>query len=142
MNENTNTPGPTHAETLRGGVTLELQRLAGETISVFVRQLPLGEMEALLKAQGNEVKLALLYTTMPGGAWPEGWFDALTTESQERIVEEGDRLNASPFSRWFKRRLDRQERMVPGSTARLFAVLEPEPKASPSSPPPRVVPAG
>lgn len=112
--------------------------------TVFIRQLPLREMESLLGAQGDEMLLAQVYT----GKDAE-WIDSLSPASQEAIVSEGDRINADFFGRWFRRRLDRQERLVPGSTDRLLSLFAPSglptPAASgpfPSSPRPRVVPAG
>lgn len=143
MTENQNTTGPTPAETLRGGLEITLNYVGeGTSFTAFIRQLPLGEMADLLAAQGDEEKLARLYTKATGQQdWPANWFESLTPESQERIVVEGDRINADFFGRWFRRRLARQERLVPGSTARILGAFETD-GASPTSPPPRLVPAG
>jgi hypothetical protein len=117
MNAETN--GPTPAETLAGKSVATVTLLDGSRETVALRQLPLKEMEALLAAQGDETKLACLYTGRP-----ESWFDGVSPEGQELIVQEGDRLNADFFGRWFRRRLDRQERLIPGSRARLLGVLD------------------
>ena len=110
--------------------------------TVFIRQLPLRDMEALLGAQGDEMRLAQVYTGKDAQ-----WVDALSPASQEAVVSEGDRINADFFGRWFRRRLERQERMLPGSTERLFAALNQSGLNGPSGPSPslqpqRVVPAG
>ena len=99
-------------------------------------------MEALLGAQGDEMRLAQVYTGKDAQ-----WVDALSPASQEAVVSEGDRINADFFGRWFRRRLERQERMLPGSTERLFAALNQSGLNGPSGPSPslqpqRVVPAG
>jgi hypothetical protein len=134
MNTTDTADGPTPAETLTGGMHLAI----GPEGGIFVRQIPLREMDALLAAQGDETKLALLYTGKP-----LEWFERLDLTAQEAIVTEGDRINADFFGRWFRRRLDRQERLMPGSRAKLLNLLD-TPNAlgpSPSLPPQRVLPA-
>ena len=59
-------------------------------------------------------------------------------------MKEGDRINADFFGRWFQRRLDRQEKLAPGSKARLLSLFSPQPELLPlpTSQPPRPVPVG
>jgi hypothetical protein len=101
-------------ETIRGGVDLEVQLIGGGTEAVFVRQMPIRQMPQLLAALEDEPRMVELFCDRP-----EGWSDTLTPESFERLVAEGDRLNAVFFSRWLRRRLDRQERLLPGITEQL-----------------------
>ncbi len=66
---------------------------------------------------------------------PEGWSDTLTVESFEKVVTEGEKLNADFFSRWVQRRLTRQEKVMPGITAQLARNAGlPSPIGSPSAP--------
>lgn len=134
-----NTDGPTPTETAKQGGQLVVTLTTGQERLIPIRQLKIREMEALLAAQGDEFKLALLYTGQS-----EEWLDTLTMESQEAVVEAGDRINSDFFGRWFQRRLDRQERLAPGSRARLLALFSPTPDLgpSPTSSPPRPVPVG
>jgi len=145
MNSNESGNGPTAAETLRGAGEVRVKNSQGNVEHVLIRQLPLREMEALLAAQGDEVRLALLYTGRD-----QGWFDGLDPASQEAIVEEGDRINSDFFGRWFRRRIERQEKLMPGSRAKLFGLLDGTPLVTEpaadgrlqSLPPVRLVPAG
>lgn len=101
-------------ETIRGGVDLEVQLIGGGTETVFVKQIPIRQMPQLLAALEDEPRMVEIFCDRP-----EGWSDTLTPESFERLVAEGDRLNAVFFSRWLRRRLDRQERLLPGITEQL-----------------------
>jgi hypothetical protein len=101
-------------ETIRGGVDLEVQLVGGGTEQVFVRQIPIRLMPQLLATLEDEPRMVELFCDRP-----EGWSDTLTPEAFERLVAEGERLNADFFSRWLRRRLDRQERLLPGITEQL-----------------------
>jgi hypothetical protein len=139
MQTNADSNGPTQAETTKAGLCLRVAKLDGSAEDVSLAQLPLKRMEALLAAQGDEMQLALLYTGRD-----ESWFDSLEPDGQELIVREGDRLNADFFGRWFLRRQERLERLIPGSRAKLLGAMDPgSPNlASPNSSPVRLVPAG
>lgn len=115
-------------ETLTAGGDFEVQTMAGATETVRIRQLAFGEFPVLLAAQDDEVAAACLYT----GRDAE-WVAGLTMESQERVVLEGERINADFFVRWFQRRLGRQEKLMPGSTEK-FLRRATDPEASPRSP--------
>ena len=101
-------------ENIRGGMDLELSLVGGGTEQVFVRQIPIRLMPQLLAALEDEPRMVELFCDRP-----EGWSDTLTPEAFEKIVAEGERLNADFFSRWLRRRLDRQERLLPGITEQL-----------------------
>jgi len=128
MNE---APGPTPLETLTAGADLQVTRLDGTAETIRLCQIALGQCEKLLAAQGDEIALGCLYTGRD-----RTWFESLDANSQERVVIEGDRLNADFFGRWFRRRLDRQERLMPGVTEKFVQrALEPEPPPAPSRSP-------
>jgi len=132
--------GPTPLETLNAGADLQVTLLDGTPDSVRLRQLAIGDCEKLLLASGDEIALACLYTGKD-----RAWFEGLDALSQERVVVEGDRINLDFFGRWFQRRLERQERLMPGSTEKLLThAMAPEAPVvaprfpSPSLPPPPV----
>ncbi len=124
MNESS---GPTPLETLKASTEVTVSNLAGDTETITLRQIALGDCDKLLAAQDNEVVLACLYTGRD-----RAWFEGLVPESQEQVVVQGDRLNADFFGRWFRRRLERQERLMPGVTEKFVQrALEPEPAQAP-----------
>ena len=101
-------------ETINGGFEVEVRLIGGSCEKVFVRQLPIRLMPEHLARMENEPALVELFCDKPSG-----WSDTLTPESFEEVVIEGERLNADFFSRWLRRRLDRQERVLPGITEKL-----------------------
>ena len=101
-------------ETLFGGQEVEVSLTSGQTEQVFIRQLPIRQMPQMLAALEDENRLVELFCERP-----EGWSDGLTVESFEKVVTEGERLNADFFSRWVQRRLTRQEKVMPGITEKL-----------------------
>ena len=118
------------AETLFGGLEFEATLAAGGTEKVFIRQIPIRQMPRMLAALEDENRLVELFCDKP-----EGWSDALTVESFEKLVTEGERLNADFFSRWVQRRLTRQEKVMPGITEKLARNAGfPSPIGSPNAP--------
>ena len=101
-------------ETLFGGAELEVALTAGGKEKAFIRQLPVRLMPQMLACLEDENRLVELFCDKP-----EGWSDTLDPESFEKVVTEGERLNADFFSRWVQRRLTRQERVMPGITEKL-----------------------
>ena len=101
-------------ETLFGGAELEVALTAGGKEKAFIRQLPVRLMPQMLASLEDENRLVELFCDKP-----EGWSDTLDPESFEKVVTEGERLNADFFSRWVQRRLTRQERVMPGITEKL-----------------------
>ena len=117
-------------ETLFGGQEVEVSLTSGQTEQVFIRQLPIRQMPQMLAALEDENRLVELFCERP-----EGWSDGLTVESFEKVVTEGERLNADFFSRWVQRRLTRQEKVMPGITEKLAKSAGlPLPTGSPSAP--------
>ena len=117
-------------ETLFGGAELEVNLMAGGTEKVFVRQIPVRLMPEMLANLEDENRLVELFCDRP-----EGWSDSLAVESFEKVVLEGERLNADFFSRWVQRRLTRQEKVMPGITERLARNAGfPLPIGSPNAP--------
>ena len=117
-------------ETLFGGQEIEVSLTSGQTEQVFIRQLPIRQMPQMLAALEDENRLVELFCEKP-----EGWSDGLTVESFEKVVTEGERLNADFFSRWVQRRLTRQEKVMPGITEKLAKNAGlPLPTGSPSAP--------
>ena len=101
-------------ETLFGGLETDVKLHEGGTLTVFIRQIPIRLMPQMLAALEDENRLVELFCDKP-----EGWSDGLTPESFEKIITEGERLNADFFSRWVQRRLTRQERVMPGITEKI-----------------------
>lgn len=117
-------------ETLFGGLELDATLISGQTERVFVRQIPIRQMPQMLAALEDENRLMELFCDKP-----EGWSDSLTVESFEKIVTEGERLNADFFSRWVQRRLTRQEKVMPGITEKIARNAGlPLPIGSPNAP--------
>jgi hypothetical protein len=117
-------------ETLVGGLEVEVALTAGGKEKVFIRQIPVRLMPQMLASLEDENRLVELFCEKP-----EKWSDTLTVESFEKLVTEGERLNADFFSRWVQRRLSRQEKVMPGITEKLARSAGlPSPTGSPSAP--------
>ena len=101
-------------QTLFGGAELEVVYADGQTEKVFIRQIPVRLMPQMLAALEDENRLVELFCDRP-----EGWSDSLKPESFEKVVLQGEALNADFFSRWVQRRLTRQEKVMPGITERI-----------------------
>lgn len=129
----------TPLETLLGGTRADVTLLDGSVETITVRQLPVRDLPRLLQAsaQADESAMAELYC-----AKPAGWADTLTRESHERIIAEGERLNADFFARWLQRKTRREETLFPGQQEALLKLAAqlaisqtptPSPEPSPSS---------
>ena len=77
--------------------------------TVRVKQLPVRSMPDYLRAQDDEAALIALACDKK----PE-WSDTLTPESLENLVAEVEAVNKDFFQRWFERRKQRAERLMPG----------------------------
>ncbi len=100
--------------TLLGGVEYEVKKLDGTTEKVKILQLPVSKMLKLLEAQDNEAAMVALFTGKP-----DNWCDTISNESFVHIVTEGEKVNADFFDAWVKRRIARQEKLIPGITEKL-----------------------
>ena len=77
----------------------------------MVRQLRIRELRRMQECLDDAARFIELVCDRP-----ERSVDTLTLDSCERLVAEGKRLNWDFFARWWQRRLDRQERLLPGIT--------------------------
>ncbi len=84
--------------------------------TVLILQLEIESFPKLLAAQDDEAKAIELYCGKP-----DGWAKTLTPSSHELVIAEGERINSDFFGRWVQRRLQRQERLIPGITGRAIA---------------------
>ena len=101
-------------ETLLGGRMMVAAYVDGTTETVKVRQLPIRLLPQYLAAIDDEPKLVELLCDKPAG-----WSDNLRLESHEAILAAGEELNSESFFAWLRRRVSRQERLVPGSSGEL-----------------------
>ena len=86
----------------------------GSTEEVTVLALPVRRYEDLFKVIDNEpVKIELCTGR------PEGWADGLTPSSHVELLEVVEEMNSSDFFAWLRRRVKRQEQLVPGSAGEL-----------------------
>jgi hypothetical protein len=105
-------------QTLLGYSEVPVTFATGETATVKIRQLPVRLLSAYLLKIDDEAGAVELFTNQP-----EGWADTLTLESFEAILKEGERLNSESFFAWLRRRVERQERIAPGTTGDAGKVL-------------------
>lgn len=96
--------------TLIGGKEINI---GGE--KVFVRQLPIKDYHKLLACIDDEPKIAELVCDKP-----QGWGESLAIDQLENVITTSDELNADFFYRWVKRRLARNERIMPGLTDKMI----------------------
>lgn len=100
-----------------------------KTEIVFLRQLPVRLLPQYLATIDDEAaRLELLADK------PAGWADKLTSDSHVELLEVGEGLNTDSFSAWLRRRVQRQERLVPGSSGELGKqLLSASPIGSPNA---------
>jgi hypothetical protein len=104
----------TKMETLTGGSTLTAHYTDGTCETVKVRQLPIRLLQSYLQTVDDEcARLELLCDK------PERWADKLTAESHVDLLTAGEALNNDNFFAWLRRRVQRQERLAPGSSGEL-----------------------
>jgi len=106
-------------ETLVGHLALTVAFRDGKTEEVRVRQLGVEQYPTLFGAlflRENEQEALELYCDKP-----RGWAARLTHEAHEKLVAEADRLNADFFGPWCRRRMARQQLVVPDLLERVTA---------------------
>jgi hypothetical protein len=108
------TVAPTPTEVLLGHSNETAIFADNSSELIEVRILPIKSYPALLAAQGDECTVIEMYCGKE-----KGWAETLTRESHEHLLSVGERLNADFFSRWVSRRLQSQERLIPGSVRRV-----------------------
>jgi hypothetical protein len=85
--------GPTKTETLNGGANVRVKLKSGLMVDVVVRQLKNRELRKLGQLLDDIFALAEMFCDKP-----EGWSDELEMASVKKVVEEGRRVNNTPFS--------------------------------------------
>lgn len=100
--------------TLYGGSEVTVTKLDGTTEVVKVRQLLIRDFPDFLKLLDDEPGQVDFYCSKT-----RGWGDTLTPASFEAVLTEGDKLNSDFFSRWVQRRLEKQERVMPGLSEKI-----------------------
>lgn len=112
--------GTEHAAFLRNG-TQEI---------VTVRLLAVREFDKWLQTVDDEPGRIELATGKE-----KGWADGLTPDSHRELLALAEKLNESDFFAWLRRRAERQERLLPGSSGELGkALMSASPTGSPSAP--------
>lgn len=107
-------PTPTPGEVLQGSIRgFDVTLWDGAVEKVDIRVLPVGEYETYARVMEQEARAAELFTGKP-----EGWGDTLRPDSLGNLIEEGERINAGFFEPWFRRRVARMERFMPGSVGK------------------------
>jgi len=115
--------------TLLGGRQMAAAFRDGTTEVVNVRQLPVRLLPKYLATIDEEAERIELLTDKPAG-----WADKLTPASHLELLEAGEELNAEDFFAWLRRKVQRQERLAPGSSGELGkAVLSASPTGSQSA---------
>src|SRR5579872_3980297 len=107
---------PTKIETVSGYTEVTI----GDNAAVRVYQLPLRSYPDYLKAQDDEIAMAILLTKQD-----RAWVESLSPESHVKIIDEGDRINADFFSAWLVRRNKRLERIIPGFAEKIARTIAP-----------------
>jgi hypothetical protein len=95
-------------ETVLGGSEIEIKFIDGTTKMIKVRQLPVRLYPRFFATMDKEAEMVELLTGMKPVQ-----VDALTFESHEDIVAEGERVNGGFFGRWLERSKIRQQKLAP-----------------------------
>lgn len=129
MNTNEKSEGPTQMETLLGGIELTVEKLDRTTETVRVRQLPVKLYPQYLLCMEDEPAMVELFCDRKAG-----WSEGLAPQSFQKVVEEGERINADFFESWYRRKIARLEKLVPGARDRILTEASRLQSGSPSSP--------
>jgi hypothetical protein len=105
-------------ETVLGGSEITVTFIDGSTEKVKVRQLPIRLYQRYLETMDKESEMVELLTGMKPMR-----VDALTYESHEAIVAEGERVNGGFFGRWLQRSKERTQRIAPEMQDKIAAAL-------------------
>lgn len=111
---------------LLGGRKVRVALLDGATEEIMIRQVAIRNFPKLLEALADEPGLIKLYTGKD-----DAWVDSLQPEAFELIIQEGEKLNADFFQRWFNRAKHRLDLVAPGGFERLFGMALTLPTGSP-----------
>lgn len=105
--------------TLMGGTDLVVTKRDGSTETVKVLQLGIEKYPELLQSMDDEIASINLYC----GRSSTGFATSLTLQSQEAVIEAGEKVNSDFFKRWIDRRMARTERLQPGLLEKINAAL-------------------
>jgi len=100
--------------TLMGGKQLVAYHLDGTQEIVDLKQLPVRLFPQYLATIDDEASRLEMILGKPAG-----WADTITSDSHVELLEAGEGLNSDSFSAWLRRRVQRQEQLVPGSSGEL-----------------------
>jgi hypothetical protein len=125
----------TNHEVLNNGRILSVTE-NGKPEQVKVRILPIRHLQRYAERVNDVAYLAELFCGKP-----EGWADTLSHESVYQIVEEGERLNQSPFGELLRRQKGRNVRLAQAAGVPVPTELTPTPPSPDSSPGPALPPA-
>jgi hypothetical protein len=100
--------------TLMGGKQLVAYYLDGTQEIVDLKQLPVRLLPQYLATIDDEASRLEMILGKPAG-----WADTITSDSHVELLEAGEGLNSDSFSAWLRRRVQRQEQLVPGSSGEL-----------------------
>ena len=100
--------------TLMGGKQLVACHLDGTQEIVDLKQLPVRLLPQYLATIDDEASRLEMILGKPAG-----WADTITSDSHVELLEAGEGLNSDSFSAWLRRRVQRQEQLVPGSSGEL-----------------------
>lgn len=116
--------------TLLGGQDITVKLRTGASEIVTVRQISVREFPSLLEAIDDEPKTIEILTGKQ-----VDWVDLLTHESHAELLKLGEEVNGGDFFNWLRRRVKRQEQLVPGSSGALGkSLLSASQTGSPSAP--------
>jgi hypothetical protein len=100
--------------TLMGGKQLVAYHLDGTQEIVDLKQLPVRLLPQYLATIDDEASRLEMILGKPAG-----WADTIKPDSHIELLEAGEGLNSDSFSAWLRRRVQRQEQLVPGSSGEL-----------------------
>lgn len=86
----------------------------GTVETITVRAVPVRNYDQILKLIDDEPGTIELVTEKP-----PGWSDTLMPHSHAEILRVSEELNGADFFAWLQRRVQRQERLAPGSSGEL-----------------------
>jgi len=101
-------------DTITGGRDITARLTNGTIEAVRLRQLPVRLLPKYLETIDDEPARIELVADKP-----KGWADGLTLASHEELLAASEALNSDTFFAWLRRRVERQERLAPGSSGEL-----------------------
>jgi hypothetical protein len=103
-----------HTTTLTGGHEFTVTKRDGTNETVFVRQLAVKEFPKFLQTQDDELEMIDFVCGKT-----KGFAETLSNEGHEALVAEIEKVNGDFFSRWLKRRNEREDKVMPGVRQKL-----------------------